>query len=500
MFSRKFDFVRAPRFAALCLCVVVLTDGLHNQAAAQLDLGGLLKPFAFGADDLVSLLNMQRPDSSFPEQTQHKQQALTDDTNDEIFMSTSQKIIERSGFKQKTYHVISKDGYITEMINVKNPEADESQLKQPPVMIFHGGATDTNTWLWGSAIQHHPEKYPRTAADGPITSSNRSLGMMLVNYGYNVWLVATRGSNRQNLGHTTLRVKLLEDILLDPLNPEALREISDTLKFFEFSQDELVDYEFPAQIEKCLNLTGSSKVSTITYSFSTQIMFKILASNKELAKKIYTNVAIEPLLDRIGMNTVVNGILDFAMTAPIPVGNLVAQLLLTDFTREFLRSLDRYSIFYYLITQVVGPSPRFQTFLEDPLLGHLLLPVSIVEYRQYGQQTLVSLLQKLDHGPVKNLELYGQATPPIYHIPDIKIKRWMMISGDTDTLGTLSSADKYAALIPNKPYNYIRRLNGWNHLDSVASFDNDRIVNLPIMDFLDNFSSLNRTQIAKAVS
>lgn len=286
----------------LALCCLAAAVGIDLVVSQSPLLDQLLEAF-FAVEPLVAFINMARPVESFPEQTQNAEQAETDHTNDEIYKSSTQEILARSGYKSRTHYVISKDGYITEVIEVVNPLADQSQLKQPPVMIFHGGLIDTSAYLWGSAIQHHPEKYPRTEADGPITSSNRSLGFMLPNYGYRVWLVGTRGANRQNLNHTTLRVKYLEDILANPLDLEAPIEIVDTLKYFDYSQDELVENEFPAQIEKVLELSNSLKVSTITYSLSTHVMYKILASNKSLAEKIYTNVALAPLLNRNGANT-----------------------------------------------------------------------------------------------------------------------------------------------------------------------------------------------------
>lgn len=151
-----------------------------------------------------SFLIGQKYESEHNEPSIFKDYALRDESNDDSARLTVQQIITRSGYQHETHKVLADDGYITEMIRIINPLADRRNLKQPPVMLLQGGLSDQSIWVWASSIQHHPEKYPRVVSqDGPISSWNRSLGFMLANNGYDVWLVGSRGSNERNQAHTT---------------------------------------------------------------------------------------------------------------------------------------------------------------------------------------------------------------------------------------------------------------------------------------------------------
>lgn len=442
---------------------------------------------ALGA--FINIVVGQRPNNENGTASQFKEKALNDKSNVEIYDSTSQVIIERSGFKQKTYEVVSDDGYITQVINIINPKADRTKLKRPPVILSHGGLTDTSAWMLVDAIEHHPEKYPRTASDGPITSSNRSMAFMLCNNGYDVWLMGTRGSNKQNLGHIKYKARFLTDLLADVISNEEesdtiAREFVDTLKYFDYSMDELVDYEYPKQIETIVELSGSDKVTFVAMSFGTPIAFKLLCSNKAISKRIHNYVALLPLLNTKGTSRLVALAFKLLPKIPIPLGTIVTQIILSQPVRDFLRKLDRYGLFKMITTLVFGSSAKYQTDLEDAAVGHVFLSTGFKEVQHFAQEVQQARLQKFDYGPAKNLFIYGSHDPPVYDLSQFKTKHWMIATSGNDILGPPASGDQYVSMIKVKPYKHLN-IPGWNHADMVAAFDNDIKINFPVLDFLE---------------
>lgn len=427
------------------------------------------------------------PSLPYGERTEFKATALNDHVNDASVLSNAQMMIEQAGFKVVRHTLTSSDGYITELLNIINPLADSSQLKKPPVVFFHGALIDSTSFVWGSIRQHHPEKYPRSyEEDGPITSSNRSIALVLCNNGFNVWVVATRASNKDNIGHVKYNTEYLED-LLTGLNPSDAQKLTDTLKYLDYTQDALVEIEFPEQINEVCRLTGSDKVSVVTYSKGCQVMFKVLATDNDASNRIHSHVAIAPPLNEIGSSALFKTLSNLIVRTPNDIGNLVfTQVITSQPTRSLISSQDRYTVGYYYTVALTGPSPRFQTFLESPVIDHVLMPVGFTEFKQLCQQLIAGRLQKYDYGPFTNRRVYnGSLTPPQYNISSIKLDRWMMVSGKTDVLGTASSAQQYYDLIPNKPQRWIK-LDHWNHLDVTAAFENGDKVNLPIMEFMEN--------------
>lgn len=445
-------------------------------------------------EDLISgFLNTaldQRPNNNENGISEHfKNRALNDRSNFDIYDSTSQEIIERSGYKQKSYQVVSNDGYITQIINIINPLADRSRLKGPPVMLFHGGIIDTTSWIWVDSIQHHPERYPRDLREhGPIRSSNRSLAFMLANNGFDVWLVGTRGSNKQNMSHIKYQARLLEDLLggLSDIQ-STVRQLNDTIEYFDYSMDELVEHEYPRQIETVLKLTRSKRVSVVGLSYSTPILFKILASNKSLAGKIHSYLALEAMLNTNGASLLLKLLYQIVPFVPRPFGTLLLEVGFSKTLRDtVLRRISRYGLFKTIMSLLVGSSSKYSTDLCEPVVGHIGLSTGFKEIQHSAQQMKLGQLQKFDYGPTKNQLVYGSSTPFVYDLSQIDLKHWMIVSSANDVLGTPDSADEYVRQIRIRPYKSLR-IQAYSHLDGVAAFDNDIKVNLPALEFFEKF-------------
>lgn len=446
----------------------------------------------------------QKSHSSFTGHEMFKDYAMIDESNEEISSSTSQKIIRRSGFYYEDYYSVSDDGYATELIRIVNPLADRSKLKQPPVMLHHGGNVDPTMYIWASAIQHHPEPWPRTAKDGMMTSSNRSMAFMLSNNGYDVFLVGTRGVYGSR-GHIRFNSKV-NHYNDNPMHSHAdiveydlTQPTREAFKYWNYTFDDIIAHEAPRQIDKVLEITGAEKVTYVVLSLSTQWSLALLSTNEVYAAKIHQYICMVPIINNHGANKMIKAAHELLRWLPDEVGHTLFQgFLLSQHMRDSILKLardkrTRYTVIKGLMSLLLGSGAQYTTFLEGPVIGHFLQPVGFKQLKHYAQQVIRGRLQKFDYGPMTNMRLYSAPHPPMYDISKFGIKNWMLVSGETDMLATRASVKQILHQIGTKPYKHIY-IPKYNHIDFWASFTNDVLINLPILEYLNDFqlSAYNR--------
>ncbi|VDN10103.1 unnamed protein product [Dibothriocephalus latus] len=126
--------------------------------------------------------------------------------------------------------------------------------KRNVVLLQHGLIDSSHTW-----ISNLP---------------NQSLGFILSDMGYDVWLGNSRGSTYSQY-HKTLDWA--------------------SQRFWQFSWDDMARNDFPATIDFVLNQTGKNKLFYIAHSQGTQIAFANLNSDPILRSKISAMVALAPI-------------------------------------------------------------------------------------------------------------------------------------------------------------------------------------------------------------
>ena len=379
-----------------------------------------------------------------------------------------------------------------------NPLADKRYLRQPPVLLEHGGTIDPTAYVIASSIQHYPEPWPRHPVDGPITSWNRSLAFVLANNGFDVWLAETRGSSDENRRHIKNRAM---QTMMSGANSaknmtlgENMAEIMHQRDYWAFSQDDIIEHELKSHIDLVLSRTGAKTLSLMTFSLSTPTSLSFFSIRPDYAQKINALVSMAPIVSGEGTNLLVKWILQKACPmVPNKVGTLMlSDMILSKPIRNMVLLISRikpvrYSLVKAITTLLMGPSAKYQTLLDLNVMGHLLKKLSFKEVKQLCQQTKHNKLQKFDYGRLRNRLIYGTPEPPVYDLSDLKIKDWIIVAGANDKLSTPEVIDHLMKIVHPKPSAYIVAP-GLNHLDLIAGFENDRYVNLPILAYLKNRS------------
>ncbi|KRY30553.1 Gastric triacylglycerol lipase [Trichinella spiralis] len=139
-------------------------------------------------------------------------------------------IIVREGYRCEEHSVITEDGYILRLQRI--PNDGHRSGKKLPVVLQHGLLQSASDWV--------------------LNSRNHSLGFILADAGFDVWLSNVRG-NVYSRRHVSLHPKSQE--------------------FWAFTIDQMANYDLPAIINFVLNETSAPSLHYAGHSQGTTIGF-----------------------------------------------------------------------------------------------------------------------------------------------------------------------------------------------------------------------------------
>ncbi|KAL8474251.1 hypothetical protein ACS0TY_030206 [Phlomoides rotata] len=349
-------------------------------------------------------------------------------------------MVETQGYTCEEHKVTTKDGFILSMQRIPTGRSGEKKGPKIPVLLQHGILSDARTWLSNS-----PEE---------------SLGYILADNGFDVWLANARGTSYSS-GHTSL----------SPSDSE----------FWNWSWDELAAYDLPTTFQYVYSQTGQ-KLHYVGHSLGTLMAFAAFSRNEVL--NMARSAALLSPIAHLGQ-------------MPSPLGKAAAYAFIAE------------SVYWLGVKEFSlggGPASKLVqeictkidcTKLEDIITGPNCCMNSsnanLGHQEPTATKNMVHLAQMIRQGTIAmydygndNNKYYGQPTPPVYDMASIPNNLPLFLAyGGKDLLSDVNDVqtliDDLSEHDPDKLVLLYR--DDYAHLDFVSGVNANQVVYNPIMAF-----------------
>ncbi|KAF2890401.1 hypothetical protein ILUMI_15772 [Ignelater luminosus] len=365
------------------------------------------------------------------------------------------QLVQRHGYPFENHTVVTKDGYILEIHRIPYGRNSIADGNRPPMLLIPGIMCSSVDW-----VNTGPEK---------------ALGFILADRGYDVWLGNTRGTTWSR-----------RHIRLDPDR--------DKKEFWDYSFHEIGSYDLPAFIEHILNVTAHKRLFYAGHSQGTASLFVLASLKPHYNNKIRLSVALSPLAYAAHIRSPITLFIAnfwslveafvhttqfYEVLPSTPLFGLLAQIFCNDYS-PFQNSICA-GIFYV----AGGYSPdQLNTSLIPVIGSNTPSGSSMKQMQHYAQLYLSKSFRRYDYGGKINLEKYNQPTPPKYDLGKVTIPH-LFYYGSNDLFSRKEDVDKTASELPNVIIN--KRIEGFNHLDSLWGIDAVKLIFNEVLEFMKQF-------------
>nr|CDS30518.1 lipase M [Hymenolepis microstoma] len=377
---------------------------------------------------------------------------------------TAYEIIESKGYQADEYVIESRDGYYLTLHRIR-----AKNLTQDPkvALLQHGLLDSAHTWINNLA--------------------NESLGFILADAGFDVFLGNSRGSTYSQ-----------RHAYLEPSDDE----------FWAFSWDEMAKYDLPAFIAFILKETGVKKIYYVGHSQGAQMALSRFNVDAALRDQVAAFAALAPVAYLRNIRSPVRYIAPFCKSLRtaryifggkgrfLPSNRLIQFLsfFLCGGEQQIAGNYARFpsSVCENFIFMLAGYNPSNTNASRLPVyLAHTPADTSIQNMVHYCQGIWTGQFEALDFGsPAANFAKYNRTTPPPYGLRKSALNLPTRVYwGGNDWLSTPRDVSEILhEMTGDSKVNDVTDvyLNDYNHLDFVWGLDAALRVYPDIVDFFNH--------------
>ncbi|KFP78148.1 Lipase member K, partial [Apaloderma vittatum] len=347
------------------------------------------------------------------------------------------------GYPSEEYGVVTEDGYILQLNRIPYGRGDAgNQGPRPIVFLQHGLFGEGSIWVTNLA--------------------NNSLGFILADAGYDVWIGNSRG-NTWSKRH----------LVLSPEQEE----------FWAFSFDEMAKYDLPAFINFIEQKTRQKQLYYIGHSQGTTIAFIAFSTMPQLARKIKMYLALAPVATIIFVRSPAKklaffsdyGLKEMFGTKEFLPHTALGELILSKFCPCSTTCKSILSTIFGFNWENINMSRA------DVYAAHSPAGTSVQNIIHWLQGVHSGALRAYDGGSVYNSLRYRQMGPPLYDVKAMEVPTAIW-SGGVDCL---ADPQDVALLLP-QVRNLLQHkvIPQWNHMDFVLGLDAPEVLYQEIVDMM----------------
>jgi len=357
-------------------------------------------------------------------------------------------VINGWGYPLEVHEVETEDGFILQLLRV--PHGKNTPATKGPVLLQHGLQSCAGDW-W-------------------LNDPTESLGFLLADRGYDVWV----GNNRGN-GYS------MKHKVYNTSQPE----------FWYWTWDVFGKIDLPTEINYVLSVTGKQKLSYMGISQGTTQAFAGLSENPALAEKLNLFVAFAPvayvfsqrsLLFYILAELDLDELIDTAgnMEFYLPVS---LHKILPDFCKFFPSSCEN------ALFSIMGPSIHLNESRIPFYAEYEIAPTSVWNIGHWAQAVRANVFQHMDWGTEGNMKHYNQPTPPLYDLskfPSATLPT-ALFTGGNDYLADPNDVQHLLDSLPAPPVLVVNQPT-YAHADYVLAATAAKYIYPQVFDLLEKYA------------
>ncbi|XP_032677319.1 lipase 3-like [Odontomachus brunneus] len=373
----------------------------------------------------------------------------------EADLDTAQ-LVDKYEYHSEVHTVVTHDGYILTMHRLRGKTVTSSNEQKPVALVMHGLLASSAVWV--------------------LSGPEKSLGFVLSDAGYDVWLGNVRGSmySRKHI------------------NPSIAKK-----DYWNFSWHEIGTIDLPAMIDYILKTTGREKLFYLGHSQGTTSFFVMSTQLPEYQDKIHAMFAMAPVAYSSRMTSPIFQLLARFITPIDLVAKLIGQYEFEP-TSEGMKRFQELICVEGAIMQPICSNVLFliagydrdqlNKTLLPTILGHVPAGASTKQFVHYAQLITSGKFQQFDYGFFGNLGIYNSIFPPKYDLSKIRVPIALHYSSN-DWLSDVRDVDQlYNEL--GKPFAKFRvPHDGFNHLDYMWAKDVNTLLYDKILSLMTRFKN-----------
>eukprot|EP01022_Parablepharisma_sp_SALTPOND_P011369 TRINITY_DN1473_c1_g1_i2.p2 TRINITY_DN1473_c1_g1~~TRINITY_DN1473_c1_g1_i2.p2 ORF type:complete len:442 (-),score=28.45 TRINITY_DN1473_c1_g1_i2:2975-4174(-) len=359
------------------------------------------------------------------------------------------------GYLFETHKAITKDGYILTLWRIQGKIGEKRQRK-PPVLLQHGVMDNGFSWIFKKIYRNFP--------------------IMLCEAGYDVWIGNNRGTI-QSLEHRDIRKYNWKNTWN---------------RYWDFSFDEMGEYDFPSMVEHILDITDYEQVTYVGHSQGTAQFFVRASLDPDyINTKIKAFVGLSPVMyveHAPGLFEKILAWLPFIDALYyLGMGNFWVTPGLTPFNGYFSNLFPH--VLPTIVKMIAGWTKN-QT-LDLSRVGFLSANepggTSVKNLMHWLQLLRRGGFKKFDYGKKGNVERYGNDIAPEYEVTNLKqltIPVYLLVAKCDNIVGW----NDLARLLKLLPEGYkFEEVDDYGHLDYIWADDAHTKIYPQIISFINQF-------------
>lgn len=366
-------------------------------------------------------------------------------------LSTFTSLISQYGFQSQAFSIITKDDYLLTLHRIVNPKLFNLtyNIKRKPVLLLPPLPGSSSAYFINTPYINN-------------TSCGDNFGFcLLFTNRYDVWIPNIRG------------------------DLESKTKVSNNNIFWNFTFDQIIEFDIPPVIDFILNITGHEKVSIVSHSHGGTIGYGFLSTQTKYLKNIDKFISWAPAVFLGNMTSPIKR-LDFLLSlfqhvdGEFEPTSDLARIIFKIICKGFVNTCGN------LTNLIGGETKHLNSSRLEYYLNYVPNSISIRNIVHLGQLYKNNNFAYYDYGSTLNKKIYNATKPPLYPLENITNTKIIIFNGEHDTIVTQKDINRLKNILDKNNSVIVETIATVNHMDFSIGMDAGKLIYDKTIKYLDS--------------